>query len=701
MTRRRTTLALALALTLAWIGLPAAQGAGQNDRQFQAALQKEMVTGDLKGALDLYRQIAARAGVDRRLAAEALLHEAQCYQKLGDAQARAIYEHIVRDYADQEDAVLLARTRLGQTDTPGSHARVSLRTFGEHSLQSISGDGRYLLDGPNIRDVSTGTMVQWLSRSAGEGPGSGRVLSRDGTHIAYEWCTGFQTCELRAVSAGHGSVQTPRRLFGSTEIRLHPEDWSPDGRWIAVNGVGPDGTGQIDLVSAQTGERRILKSTDWRGSTGLFFSPDGHGLAFDLPVAETGDRRDVFVMAVDASREIAAVVSPFDDRVVGWSPDGRYLLFISDRSGTKDLWAMPFSKGMPNGNPTRLQPNLAIGRSLGVTKSGALYFVTHPDESDVEVRSIDVKTGRTGPATRPPEPFSGSNIEPAWSKDGQFLAFVSGRDHVDPGIVAVVSIKTGDVREVRPRPSLAWCVGLDWAPDGQSIACTGLDLKGRPGIFQIDVRTGAVSPVASPIPLDYQGPFWSHDGKRIYYRAGFKGPILERGIDSGNERVVLGENALLHQADQGNFGAFSLSPDGRFIGAYQNPTNDGPQSLVVVPVTGGQPREVLRLSDHVFDSTIPMTWTPDSNAVLVREMRSEDWTRPAAEISNGGEYWLVPVESGAPKRIGGDFSQAVTGQLGKMRLSPDGTQLAYVAGKAYRNETWVLENFLPVQDASK
>jgi len=39
----------------------------------------------------------------------------------------------------------------------------------------------------------------------------------------------------------------------------------------------------------------------------------------------------------------------------------------------------------------------------------------------------------------------------------------------------------------------------------------------------------------------------------------------------------------------------------------------------------------------------------------------------------------------------GDLSAAVPGQLGKIRLSPDGKQLACVVGKSYRTETWVLE----------
>ena len=71
----------------------------------------------------------------------------------------------------------------------------------------------------------------------------------------------------------------------------------------------------------------------------MFFSPDGRDLAYDLPASDTSHQRDVFVLAVDASREIPVVVHSSNDVVMGWSPDGRQLLFASDRrSGAMGLW---------------------------------------------------------------------------------------------------------------------------------------------------------------------------------------------------------------------------------------------------------------------------------------------------------------------------------------------------------------------------
>ena len=101
-----------------------AQGTAQSDRQFQAALQKETVDGNLKGAIEDYRAIASRQGVARDLASQALLRMAEAYEKLGDSQARAVYSQLIRDFPDQRQIVETARTRLAALDT--SVARTGL-----------------------------------------------------------------------------------------------------------------------------------------------------------------------------------------------------------------------------------------------------------------------------------------------------------------------------------------------------------------------------------------------------------------------------------------------------------------------------------------------------------------------------------------------------------------------------------------------
>ena len=56
---------------------------------------------------------------------------------------------------------------------------------------------------------------------------------------------------------------------------------------IAVQLQRKDKSTQIGLVSAQDGLLRVLKSVDWRGTSGMFFYSDGKYVAYDLPAAET------------------------------------------------------------------------------------------------------------------------------------------------------------------------------------------------------------------------------------------------------------------------------------------------------------------------------------------------------------------------------------------------------------------------------
>src|SRR5687768_15653430 len=88
------------------------------DKLFAGAQHKATVEGDLKGAVEDYKAIVARAGVNRAVAAEALLRMAEVYRTLGDAEARSTYERIVRDYADQKEAVTIARTWLRRVSAP-------------------------------------------------------------------------------------------------------------------------------------------------------------------------------------------------------------------------------------------------------------------------------------------------------------------------------------------------------------------------------------------------------------------------------------------------------------------------------------------------------------------------------------------------------------------------------------------------------
>jgi len=83
------------------------------EMQLEAAIHREVVLGDLAGAMKEYRDILAQAGVPRPVAARALLQTGECMEKLGRGlEAYNSYRRIETEYGDQAATVGLARTRL-------------------------------------------------------------------------------------------------------------------------------------------------------------------------------------------------------------------------------------------------------------------------------------------------------------------------------------------------------------------------------------------------------------------------------------------------------------------------------------------------------------------------------------------------------------------------------------------------------------
>jgi len=98
-----------LVLVLAW----SATRDADIEKQLEAAIHREVVLGDLAGAIGEYGAILARADAPRPVAARALLQTGECLEKLGRGrEAYNSYRRVENEYGDQAAMVNLARTRL-------------------------------------------------------------------------------------------------------------------------------------------------------------------------------------------------------------------------------------------------------------------------------------------------------------------------------------------------------------------------------------------------------------------------------------------------------------------------------------------------------------------------------------------------------------------------------------------------------------
>ena len=96
---------VAIALSALLLGpVAAGQTKDSPEVELKAATHLELVDGDLKAAIGQYQKIISNAGSNRSIAAKALLQMGQCYEKLGQAEARQAYERVVRDFVDHHAA---------------------------------------------------------------------------------------------------------------------------------------------------------------------------------------------------------------------------------------------------------------------------------------------------------------------------------------------------------------------------------------------------------------------------------------------------------------------------------------------------------------------------------------------------------------------------------------------------------------------
>jgi imidazolonepropionase-like amidohydrolase/Tol biopolymer transport system component len=278
-------------------------------------------------------------------------------------------------------------------------------------------------------------------------------------------------------------------------------------------------------------------------------SPDGKTLAFDL-------LGDVYTLPIEGG-EATCVASglPYEHQP-RWSPDGKRILFTSDRGGGDNLWAMDadggnkaavtkegfrlFNEGSwhPSGRWVVGRKHFTSRRSLG---AGEMWLVPFPD-------------GGAGVQLTKRKNDQQDAGEPVFSPDGKYLYWsedMSGGStfeyNKDPhaGIYHVrrLEIATGEIREILDRPGGA--IRPQPSPDGTSLAFVRR-VRNKSVLAVLDLATNAVRDVFDGMSLDQQetwavfGPYpgysWTPDGKSLVLWA--KGKLRRVDAATGEAKEI-------------------------------------------------------------------------------------------------------------------------------------------------------------------
>lgn len=298
------------------------------------------------------------------------------------------------------------------------------------------------------------------------------VISVDGKTIYFLSERDGGTMNVYAMPAGGSDKVTPVTAFKTHPVRFLSR--ANSGLMaMGYNGeiytMMPDGKPSKVKVTVTVDEAPQIETIGLQ-PTSVAVSNDDKQIAFI-------SRGDVFVTSADYSSTKQITDTPEAERWLTWSPDGKKLVYTSERDGHWNLYQAELA------NDT--DPNFSNATTI----------------SEKALFSPKDKKERT---------------YAAFSPDGKTLAFIQDRDKI-----MLMDVKSGKVRQLTDGSTVmrrSGGVGFDWSPDSKWLLTTIVDRKHDPysDIAIINVQTGEIHNLTGTGYSD-DSPRWADNGNVILF----------------------------------------------------------------------------------------------------------------------------------------------------------------------------------------
>ena len=524
-------------------------------------------------------------------------------------------------------AILCALLAAGLPPGAGAADTVSaapLPTFGEPAISP---------DHAEIAFVSGGDV--WSAPAAG---GTARLLaavggfahrplfSPDGKRLAFV-STDPTAPGIYALTLAGGALRRVTHDDQSGELSA----WSNDGRDVYYASASHNIAYMNDVyrVAVDGGTPMQVLHEDYVLQGSAVPSPDGSALVYVrngfLQWWRRGhshmDQSEI-VVAHPAARTFETLTNgSAKDQWPMWAPDGRTVYFVSDRSGSDELWSRDGAGRL------RQLTTLRGGRVLWPTISRDGHTIAFEREMKIwtydvnggsvhelafELRGLpDISAGRHVTLTNR---FAALDLSP----DGKKIAFV-GRGRV----FAASADEGGDAQQVATPPDAAADLPV-WAKDSRRVAYV-VDRGTEQAIATYAFPDGPER-ILTPAGHHDDYPHWSPDGTELaYVRDGRELHLLD--VATRTDRIVA--RGVLDRRPFGDQGDIAFAPAGDWI-AYVDTDRGGFSNVMVVRTSGGEPHAVTFAPNG---NGGPLAWSPDGTRLfLVTSQRTEDGTLAQVDL---------------------------------------------------------------------
>ncbi len=611
-------------------------------------------------------------------------------------------------------AVLVLGARLAVADPIPSLSQPAVSPDGSSIVFSAGGD---LWSVP----LSGGTARLLVAHPAHE---SRPLWSPDGRSLAFvSTRTGNGDVYLFTLATGE-----VRRLTWDDEPEV-VDAWSRDGRWIYFSSPSHDVGNMNDLyrVSPEGGTPADVSADRYVNEYFAAPSPDGRTVAMTARGVVSAqwwrhghshmDESEIWLLQGGIYRRAGGGGGGKETWPL-WSPDGRRLWFMSDRSGAENLWVQEIGAAGP-GTATPVT-RFTGGRLLWPTISWDGRTIVF--ERGLGIWRLDPATGAAAPV---PITLEGASAGPALehrdvgseidqfvlSPDGKKVAFVAH------GEVFAASAKDGGraVRVTRTPDAAEYQVV--WAPDSRRLVYVS-ERDGDHKLWRYDFATGREDRLAAGPGVD-DTPGFSPDGKLLAFQRDRR-ELRVLDLATGRDRRLA--QVLLDNPPLGSHRPFVWSPDGRWI-AVLGFGERMFRNVLLVPLEGGEPRPASFLAATNADD---VAWSSDGAFLLFatgqrsepgelaridllprtprfREDQFRDLFQPeeAEPASAPAKLPAAPSEkpgkAGKPARVeivfDGLRQRLSLLPLGldviSLAIAPDGKSVAVIANAAGQTNVWV------------